>query len=281
MAGLGGLNPITPNSTFGPKPVKTDPNSAYNAAILTQGADYDRLMRQYDAMRNTNPIMANYNYYESPEEAALKSQLRENMDTGGFSSGDIGALRERGVSPIRSVYANAMRNASRAKNLAGGYSPNSLAVQAKMAREQSDVVSNATTNVNASIAEMVARGKAEAAGQLAPLATRESTYRAGIDADNVNERRRVETDLPLQLLQGKTSLYGTTPALASMFGQHALSLRGQDLQSQNMQINQDQNRTNAGLNLISGLNSGRTPTPTPRAPRPTYSWQNPTRRGGW
>jgi hypothetical protein len=203
--------------------------SAHASSVLQGGEDYDSIMREYERLRQTNPILANYNYYQSPELQQSINQLSENTRTGGYSADAISDIRARGISPIRSVYANAMRNASRSRNLAGGYSPNAGAVDAKFAREQSSVLSDATTDVNARIAEMVAGGKSTALNNLASLSSRETDYRSGIDQDNINEQRRIQTQLPLELLRGRTSLYGTTPAMAELFGQQALQQRGQDM----------------------------------------------------
>jgi hypothetical protein len=233
-----------------PKPT---PYNSYDAAVLQGGEDYDSIMAGYNSLRNTNPILANYNYFQSQGESDLINQLREQTQTGGYRPEDIANIRARGVSPIRSVYANAMRNASRATNLAGGYSPNAGAVQAKMARELSSTLADKSTDVEASIAELMARGKESATSQLAPLVTREGTYRAGIDEGNINEQRRIQTELPLEILRGKSSIYGTTPAMAALFGQQALALRGQDIQQQGMQIGQNQNRAGNALSLISNI----------------------------
>lgn len=139
--------------------------------------------------------------------------LLDLSKTGGYSDSDVANIRERGISPIRSVYSSAMRNVDRNKALQGGYSPNYNAVQAKMARELSDTISGATTNINADLAQRIAQNRL--------------------------------TSMP-QALSGMTSLYGTTPALSSLYGNQAL----QGAQFQN-QINQQGQENN--LQLISRL----------------------------
>lgn len=245
MAGfMGGYTP-----SFGPR--RTSSN--------TQQDDYNRIMQGYRGMLNgsNNPILAEYNFQQSPEEAELIQSLEETSRTGGYSNADQAAIRARSISPIRSAYANAMRTANRATNLSGGYSPNAGAVQAKMAREQSGILADANTNVNASLATMIAEGKSRAASQLAPLVTREGDYRRSIDEGNLAERRKFQTDLPLAALSGMTSLYGTTPARANMFGSHALTARSQDLQRDGQQIQINQGRANTGLNLLQRRYGGR------------------------
>jgi hypothetical protein len=127
--------------------------------------------------------------------------LEDFAETGGYSPEDIQNIRARAVSPIRSVYSSAKREIDRQRSLQGGYSPNRTAALAKMAREQGYVTSDASTNVESAIAQMINEGK-----------------RFG--------------------LSGGASLYGTTPGLASTFGSQAL--QGQQLQNQaaNMFLNQ-------------------------------------------
>src|SRR5215510_1179216 len=79
--------------------------------------------------------------------------------TGGFSPEDLRNIRARAVSPVRAVYANAQRNVDRQKALQGGYSPGFGVLQARMAREQGQGISDAATNAEAGIAEMVQKGK--------------------------------------------------------------------------------------------------------------------------
>jgi hypothetical protein len=141
-------------------------------------------------------------------------------------------LRARGTSPIRASYGNAEREVGRSRSLQGGYSPNSPAVIAKMAREQGQAGSEALTGVNANIAGMVQQGK-----------------QAG--------------------LSGATSLYGATPGQTAMFGNQVLSAAGQSGQFGNQMVD---NRVNIGRmptgfqnamgalgsigNLASGIGSG-------------------------
>lgn len=79
--------------------------------------------------------------------------------TGGFSGGDLANIRARAVSPVRAVYANAQQNVNRQRSLQGGYSPGFGVLQARMARQQGQGISDAATNAEASIAEMVQQGK--------------------------------------------------------------------------------------------------------------------------
>lgn len=79
--------------------------------------------------------------------------------TGGFSPGDLSNIRARAVSPVRAAYAQAQQGVNRQSALQGGYSPGKGVLQARMAREQGSAASDAATNAEASIAEMVQQGK--------------------------------------------------------------------------------------------------------------------------
>jgi len=119
----------------------------------------------------------------------IQGQLQNFATTGGYSPEDVANIRSRSVSPIRSIYSGARRGIDRQRSLQGGYSPNRTAALSKMAREQSYTTADASTNVEAALAQMINQGK-----------------RFG--------------------LSGMSSLYGTTPGLANMFGQQALGAQG-------------------------------------------------------
>jgi len=266
-----------------PKPTYNfTPQSAYSASIPQTADDYDSIMGKYrdlysSAMRpqGSQDIGMLRNKYQNllsspgyqyqsytPEKLAYKptgdvtsamSQLKELGETGGYSLADQAAIRERGISPIRSIYANAQRNMNRQKNLQGGYAPGFGAAATRMAREQSELIANQVTNVNAQLAEAIARGKLTAAPQYANLASTESGR--GFDADRLNvtnsanaaqmnaqgqlqaatlrsqeiqqalaglqslqdSDRRGQSEA-LAAVEGMRGLYGTTPALAATFG---------------------------------------------------------------
>lgn len=137
----------------------------------------------------------------------LMSGFGEFAQTGGYSPEELANIRARAVSPIRSAYSSARREVDRQRSLQGGYSPNRSAVLSKMAREQSQATSDASTNAEAAIAQMVNQGR-----------------RFG--------------------LSGGSSLFGTSPGMASTFGSQAL--QGQQLQNQAAQ-NMIQNRAQSQM----------------------------------
>lgn len=87
------------------------------------------------------------------------SGFQDFAKTGGFSAADLANIRARAVSPVRAVYANAQQNVNRQRALQGGYSPGFGVLQARMAREQGQGISNAATDAEAAIAQMVQQGK--------------------------------------------------------------------------------------------------------------------------
>lgn len=98
-----------------------------------------------------------------PDPFASYDKYKTLSDTGGFSAQDMADLRARGTAPIRAAYANANDAISRQRSLQGGYSPNAIAAQVKMAREQGQSGADAMQNVNAGIIG------ARNAGQLAGM----------------------------------------------------------------------------------------------------------------
>jgi hypothetical protein len=263
----------------------------YNAAATTQAEDYDKIMGGYDSLQQnartrTNqgyiPLSPqfqqyspNYSYSRSADLGKNISGLQNFADTGGYSEGDISNIRERGISPIRSIYANAQNNLRRQKVLSGGYSPNYGAVSAKLARDSSSQIGDITTKVNADIAQMIASGKLAGLNSLSPVLGHEND--AINNARNQNETAKLEneryntdqvnktnvlnkqlesqnteqnTNDELNAVHGKQSLYGTTPALTNMFAQQVLANNQQNMQAVQTANAIKNQRSQIGLNLV-------------------------------
>lgn len=203
---------------FGPQKKKPNPvedmYKVYGSAVKQQAGDYDDIMSKYknvfDSSNNAaaapktsftgytptlaggggyqpyTPDLATYN--KSADSTAALSSLRNLSETGGLNETEQGDLRARGVSPIRAMYATADRDMNRQRSLSGGYSPNFGAVTSRMARDQSSLISDATQNVNAGIAEMVQRGKLSAAPQYANAAQAESELANSFETNNTNAK---------------------------------------------------------------------------------------------
>lgn len=231
----------------------------YDAAAETQAQDYDNIMKGYDQLFNqagNNPFKGE-TYTRGADMNRLIGNLQNYSDTGGYSQAQLGDLRSRGVSPIRAAYSNAARNINRQKVLSGGYSPNAGALQAKLAREQGSLASQAATDVNAQIAQMVASGKLSGMQALSPALQQEAALQAGVNQRNAmgaRENTQLNQGNQLNALQGKTSLYGTTPGLTNMFGSQVLQNNQQQLgavQTANQIKNQ---RAGVGINVLQQAN---------------------------
>lgn len=196
---------------------------------------------------NFNPVHASQTTYnKSPDTTAALADLHDLAETGGLSESDQQNLRARGVSPIRAQYATAQRDMDRQRRLNGGYSPNFGAVTSRMARDQSSLIADQMDKVNANIAEMVQSGRLNAAPNYASAAQAESSLAHGIAEHNTaarNETSRFNasgmfdaartnagnamtanasrSSDRLGAVSGMTSLYGTTPALANLYGNQA------------------------------------------------------------
>lgn len=282
--------------------------SVYDAAASQQGEDYDKIMQGYDQLlkksgttSNTKlnyvPINAVFNrnipgaaYQRSSELGTALSGLEDYSKTGGYSDADIQNIRERGISPIRSIYDAANRNMQRQKVLQGGYSPNFGAIQSKMARESTGQIGDITTRVNADIAERVAQGKLAGLNSLGSIAGQENTLSNQIaqrnseierqtEQMNAEEQRRVDTQNQqiqqwinefnnrnqqqgtqneLAALGGQSNLYGTTPALTQTFGNQVLANNEQNMQAVNIANQIKNQRANIGLNLVNSQLGRRT-----------------------
>lgn len=145
----------------------------------------------------------------------LMGNYQDFIKTGGYSSDDLANIRARSIEPTRAIYANMERELDRNRALQGGYSPNYAAASAKMGRESSQQISDIGRATEADIADRVQRGK-------------------------------------LAGLSGATNLYGTTPGLASTFGNMALNSTGQMINTQ--ALRNDLAKGGGGwMNTLSGL----------------------------
>lgn len=237
----------------------------YNTAVEEQAGNYGDIMQGYKNLSaQAQPISTqtytpeSYAYSPTADYTSAVKNMQGLSQTGGYSPEDIANIRERGISPIRSVYANAQRDINRQRSLQGGYSPGYGALKAKMAREMSERLAGQTTNVNAELAQRIAQNKLGIAPSLAATTGRESELAAGYGAKNVeaaNEAQRFNIEQPMRTaefnqqqalkpLQGMQSLYGTTPALAATFGNQALNAA--QLQNQISQQNRQRGYGFAG-----------------------------------
>lgn len=241
----------------------TGQNQVYTAGVKQNAEDYSDIMGAYKNLIGSASNIAGqqYNptiqpYQQSADVTSALGNLNELARTGGYDAQGIQDLRARGISPIRSVYANAERDINRRAALAGGQPANYAAIQAKMARDLSSQIADATQNVNAGIAQAVAQGRLSAAPNYGSLAMSESGLSNNIaqkNADTMNQAAQYNLNLPimsqdqlLKALGGATSLYGTTPALANTFGNQAM-------QAQEMQNRDRMQQANSAYSLANNM----------------------------
>lgn len=173
----------------------------YSNADKFLGAQAQQFQGDYGMARQSDTGM---------RDAAF-SGYQDFANTGGFSPTAISAMRSRAVSPIRAAYSNAQRNVSRNLSM-GGTSAGQNTLMARMAREQGQAASDATTNAEAGIGQMIQQGKL---------------------AGN----------------QGIANLYGTTPGESALFSRNVLQNTDQGLQLLGMENNRMQDILNTQLGL--------------------------------
>lgn len=234
-------------------------------------SDYGDIMGGYSNMFNTPQAGNKFSYQNvsanRPAELGesydtLRSALpgyRDFAATGGYSAQDQQELRARGTSPIRAAYGNAMQDMDRARTLGGG-AANYIAASSKAQRQLPGQMAEAMTGVNAKLAEDIRSGKlaglsgitgigSTMGGLSSSEADRQlqasmSNQRADLQAQGMTEDSNPNSFRNrMAALQGMTSLYGTTPGQASMFGNQALN-------AYNQRFGQDQARNQYGLGLL-------------------------------
>ncbi len=269
-----GIAPGGIDSYFGGAPKQQSPLTSFGnpgsftAGATTQASDYDTIMKNYDDLAksySTNPLTStnvtpqSVAYAPSADVTKSLSGLSGLSDTGGYTPQGIADIRARDISPTRSIYSSAKQDLERSRSLGGGYSPNFAAASAQMARDESNKIADIDTAANAGIAQNVASNRLAAAGTYAGAASAENAARTGVgefntsvdlnaktgNADRALEAQKTNRTGALAAIQGKTNLYGTTPALTSTFGNQVVQA-GQMGQNQ-QQLNQNKLRDIYGM----------------------------------
>lgn len=176
--------------------------------LITQGNDFSGTLGQQTRENILDPnyraTRDNYNNAverQGQDYSNIMSGYGNFAQTGGYSPQNIADIRARSVNPLRSVYAGANREVDRSRALQGGYSPGYGVLKARMARDMGQGISDANTNINANIAQMVNQGK-------------------------------------LAGLGGMASTYSATPGLVGTYGNQMLNASGQILNSDEMRMRQ-------------------------------------------
>ena len=152
------------------------------------------------------PQLSTYN--QGTDVTQSLSDLSNLTNTGGYSAADKANILSRDISPTTSIYANARQNADRQKAISGGYSPNSGAVEANMARDESNQISGISTTANAGIAQNVAANEIAAAPQYAQASAQANAARTAADQANtaiVNQINQANTTNKMNVDQFNTN----------------------------------------------------------------------------
>ncbi len=243
----------------------------YDTGVAKNFGSYDDIMRGYQGVvddaasgkfRKKGYGGSDYNpqtIEAGPDPFKSYGGYDEFSRTGGFSEGDKQNMRERAIAPTRAVFQSNLRNINRQKALQGGYSPNATAAIAKSAREQSQAAADATVNSNADIAQMVQSGRLAGLGGMSGIEGQRYNRDFDIKKFNAGQQNWADENRGadrrfgysnqedpmanrLAALQGMTGLYGTTPAMAQLFGDQVLKNQGQILDAQGLQGQWGQNQ---------------------------------------
>ena len=247
--------------------------NTYQTGLAQNQQDYGNIMGGYQNFASNlgKPTQFNYQDVSAERPAELGESYgylreavpgyREFAQTGGYSPTDIQELRARGVSPIRSAYSNTMMELNRARALGGaGGAPNYIAAASRAQREMPGQMADAMTGVNAQLADAIRQGKlaglsgisgigstmgglsSQEAGRMLQAAM--ANQNADLQAQQLSEQSLQNLrQNQLASLSGQTSLYGTTPAMASTFGDQAL-------RAYQNRTNMEQIRNQYGLGLL-------------------------------
>jgi hypothetical protein len=217
------------------------------------------------------------NYERDPETFGRAiSGYTDFANTGGYSPQDIQELRARGISPIRASYGNAMMQLDRQRSLQGGYSPNFTAATAQMQRELPQQLADATTNVNAQLADAIRQGKLAGLGGLTGIGGQEGGWRmnaalanqgADLRAQELTESALSAHDqrkLAAQELLGSSfdrerGLYGTTPGATATFGNQAQEAYRQRLALEQLRGQLGSNYVDNQIRLLNPIDTGGKP----------------------
>lgn len=178
--------------------------------------DYSNIMGGYQSLFGKPASATNFGAYGGYQDFA---------NTGGYSDSDKAALRERAVSPIRSLYDRGEQELERNRSLQGGYSPNFAASLAKMNRDRSHSIGDTMVSAEASLADAIRQGKLAGLGGM-----------TGIDNSRMSESL-ANRSADMSALSGMNSLYGQTPGMASMYGNQLANSNQNLVQTQGMQQN--------------------------------------------
>jgi len=245
----------------------------YNTGVDKNMGSYDQIMNNYQDYYDNprgrrggggggTPGFTPTNYvapkidYQDPFESY--GGYKDFASTGGFDEAGKANIRARAIAPTRAIYERGNENLSRQRSLQGGYSPGYASAMSRNNRQMNEAVSDANIAAESDLARMIQSGRLAGLGGMSGIEGqrlgaqfRKNEYNADSDKwateGNAGENRygaeynyRNSMDQEgdrLGALTGMTSLYGTTPGMAKLFGDQVLQGQGQQMQGQEMQGN--------------------------------------------
>ncbi len=220
-------------------------------AYSNLGGQYGNQFNQYGSYLNGPGI----SYNPSQQNFGAYGGYQNFADTGGYSGQDIQNIRARSNAPMRATYQNAQNDLDRRNVIAGGNLANYGAAKAKMARDLSINLGDQSLNTEAQLAQMINQGRLAGLGGMTGIDT--SRMQEGLaNASGNLQGQGMNMNRILGLLsgqgntlagqgnalagqgnalQGQTSLYGTTPGLANMYGNQLNQSNNNLVQSQQLQ----------------------------------------------
>jgi hypothetical protein len=257
-------------------PISQNFQNQYQNVANRQMQDYSNIMGSFRDWREkslTPTISAinareptKFQYSRDPSTVGRAvSGYTDFADTGGYSPQDIQELRARGISPIRAAYGNSMMQLDRQRSLQGGYSPNYTAATAQMQRELPQQLADATTNVNAGLADAIRQGKLAGLGGLTGIGGMEAPLK--MRADELTEQALAGKEgrqLSAQQLLGSSidmerGLYGTTPGATATFGNQAQEAYRQRLALEQLRGQLGSNYVDNQIRLLNPIDTGQKP----------------------
>lgn len=179
-------HPISSNNSLDPgNPITS--NSISSGSPLSSGDPIRSAAIRSPENVKFDPLHAELSPYEqSSDVTSSLARLKDLTDTGGYTQQGIQDIRERNLSPIRSIYASGKQGLERQRSLSGGYSPNFNAVSASMARDEASKIGDITTRTNADIAQNVASNRLAAASPYASASASANAAKTAADQKNAD-----------------------------------------------------------------------------------------------
>jgi hypothetical protein len=150
--------------------------------------------------------------------------FRNLMNTGGYSEGELGDIRQAGTRIIPSFFSNLRNQMRTAQNATGGYSPGYSSSAAAMSRDAAHMSQDAALDTELGISDRVRQGKLTGAGTLNEM------FMGGMGGASDLEKAIAQVNLQNESLDLQAQ--GLKGNMLGNVAQGYGSLYGQDMQNQ-------------------------------------------------